>query len=262
VAGVVPGCPGAVAAGLGAPFPPRVLLDEEQHAAGGVAGPEPLAVGPAEQADAGAGELGQHHGAGVGAGRLDGDRGLPGGRPAKLRRGGRLAAQPVEGGDGGVGWPLAGDNGGDQLAERVAQPTDRNKLLDQLDDNQVVFADLVGGGRRGEAEGVMQPLHRRHLDAALGAELLVGARQPRWAPIVGASMKENGNSPRAISSPIASTFSPAASQALRNRSQAASWIANPPAVSRFCSAPAWMTRSTKAGSTSASRARSSADSWV
>jgi hypothetical protein len=91
-----------------------VLLDEEQHAAGSLAGPQPLAVGPAQQADPGAGELGQNHGTGIGGGRLDGDRGLSAGWPAQLRRGGRPAAQPVQGLDGGVGWPLAGDAVGAQ----------------------------------------------------------------------------------------------------------------------------------------------------
>src|SRR5262245_29845194 len=94
-----------------------------------MAGSKPLAIRPAEQADTGAGELGQCADTGVGAGRPDGDRGRTGGRPVKLQRGWRLAAEPVQGGDSSIGGWLAGDHRGEQLAEQVAQRADLLKAL-------------------------------------------------------------------------------------------------------------------------------------
>jgi hypothetical protein len=163
----------------------------------------------------------------------------------------------------GLGQPAQGIGiGAQQPQYRSLLGPDRHELLDQLDDHQVVLTNVVGGGWWAEAEGVVQLLHHGQVDAALGAELLVGARSRGWAPIVGASMNENGNSPRVIRSPIVSTESPAASQALRNRSRAASPAPNPAGGLRCWSAPAWMARSTKAGSASASRASSAADNWT
>ena len=69
--------------------------------------------------------------------------------------------------------------GAQEPQHHILVGTDGEQLLEQLDDDQIVFADVVGGACWGEAESVMQPSHRRQLDALLGAELLVGAGQPR-----------------------------------------------------------------------------------
>jgi hypothetical protein len=115
---------------------------------------------------------------------------------------------------------------------------DRDQLLEELDDQGVVCADVVGGGWWSEAEGVMQPLYPRQVDALLGAELLVRARQPRLGGHGGHVHEGERQLPPCDEVTIASTDSPAACHALRNRSRAASWIPNPPAGSWFFSAPA------------------------
>ena len=56
----------------------------------------------------------------------------------------------------GLGQPPQGVGIGAQEPERrgLLGP-DRNELLEQLDDSQVVLADVVGGCWRGEAEGAV-----------------------------------------------------------------------------------------------------------